>query len=58
MLYGGTQFTESALQNENCTNVTDTYSNEKQNCTTIELDIYQEYTTSIYWLYRLRITIK
>lgn len=57
MLYGGTQFTETSLENEHCTDVTDSTKNAKYNCTTVTIENFQEFPTMAYWLYRLTLAI-
>ncbi len=53
----GTQFTETAVENENCSNVYDTANNLNYNCSTYAIDIFQSYPTLAYWLYRLTLAV-
>jgi hypothetical protein len=52
MLYGGPQFPSNGYSNI-CTDVTATDYNLANNCTTITVSGFQNYSTMIYWLYRL-----
>ena len=57
MLFGGTQFSETAIENEHCSDVYNTTNNLKYNCTTYAIDIFQSYPTLAYWLYRLTLAV-
>ena len=53
MVYGGIKFSESVIDNENCTDVDNSEWNTEHNCTTIEVDKFPTFLLTAYTLYRI-----
>jgi hypothetical protein len=57
-VFPSTQFSQAALKNSLCTDITARSANIANNCTTVSIDNFQTFNTMVYWLYRLTIGIK